>query len=328
MTMQPFISIIIPAYNAEQYLTTTLTSVFNQTYTNFEVIVINDGSIDNTEAILITLQQQEPRLKIISQTNQGISIARNTGIAQASGEFITFIDSDDRWHPTFLAKMVARQQQTNGQVIYTGNIDSSINVDKPRISDFREQDNLCGYLTQKSLLHVGCLLIRKAFLDKNQISFNSALKTGEDIVFICHLFCLTNAYSVPEYLYYYTHRDNSIMHKPWTKQDYLNDLMAWQTLEQIIKQYYHQKDRTHVIALIESKIVYYKLRLLWLLLIIGRHQELDDLLNEDFLTYDIQHLDYLPKKYAGIRRKIILSKNKLLWKLVKIIHARRKINLI
>lgn len=328
MTIQPFISIVIPAYNAEQYLTTTLTSVFNQTYTNFEVIVINDGSVDNTETILITLQEQESRLKIINQANQGIAIARNRGITQASGEFITFIDSDDRWHPTFLAKMVARQQQTNGEVIYTGNIDSVIHTDKPRISDFREQDNLCGYLTQQSLLHIGCLLIRKAFLKKYQISFNPALKTGEDIVFICHLFCLTNAYSVPEYLYYYTHRDDSIMRKPWTKQDYLNDLMAWQELEQIIKQRYQQQDRDHVIALVESKIIYYKLRLLWLLLVIGRHQELTELLNDEFLTYNGHHLNYLPKKYAGIRRKIILSKNKLLWKLINITYPRHKINLV
>ncbi|MCO6524378.1 MAG: glycosyltransferase [Candidatus Schmidhempelia sp.] len=326
--MQPLISIIVPTYNAEHYLTITLTSIFNQTYTNFEVIVVNDGSIDNTETILKTIQHQEPRLKIINQTNQGISNARNVGIVHAKGEFIAFIDSDDRWHPTFLAKMVQRQQQTAGEIIYTGNIDCSIDAEKPRISDFREQDNLCGYLTQKSLLHIGCLFVRKALLEKNKITFNSALKTGEDIVFICHLFCLTNAYSVPEYLYYYTHRDNSIMHKPWTSQDYLNDLMAWQELEQIIKQYYQQKNRTYIISLIESKIVYYKLRLLWLLLVVGRHQELIDLLNSGFLTYDVHHLPYLPKKYAGIRRKIILSKNKLLWKLVSIIHAKHKINLV
>ena len=325
--MKSLISIIIPAYNAEQFLAETLSSVFSQTYSNIEAIVVNDGSTDQTENVLLNIQKHEPRLKIISQVNQGISATRNVGIEHATGDFITFIDSDDRWDSTFLAKMVARQEQTNANVVYTGNINSSSKGDQPRISDFREHDNLTGYLTQKSLLHIGCLLIKRQFLDEHQLRFNSTLKTGEDIVFICTLFCLTNAYSVPEYLYYYTHRDNSIMRRPWSKKDYLNDLAAWLKLERIIKHIYQHNDRQHVIELIEAKIVYYKLRLLWLLLLTGRYQELTQLLHEGFLTYSSSNLRYIPKKYAGIRRKIIESRSHLLWNLIKLTH-KRKINLV
>lgn len=321
------ISVIIPAYNAEKFLVETLTSVFNQTYSNIEVIVVNDGSTDQTESLLFNIQKREPRLKFVSQQNQGISSARNAGIANAQGEYITFIDSDDKWDVTFLAKMVERQQQTNANIIYAGNSDWSSQGIKPRFSDFRENANLVGYLSQKALLHVGCLFIRKQFLDYHQVSFNTELKTGEDIVFICTLFCFSDAYSVPEYLYYYNHRDDSVMHRPWTKNDYLNDLAAWQRLENIINDSYQQPDRLEAISLIESKIVYYKLRLLWILLLAGKTKELNQLLDDGFLVYKTETLSLIPTKYAGIRRKIIESQSKLLWSLTRLIH-RKKVNLV
>lgn len=321
------ISIIIPAYNAEEYLAKTLESVFNQTYSNIEVIVINDGSTDKTQRILLEIQKDEPRLKTFSQSNQGISAARNTGINHAVGEFITFIDSDDIWDISFLTKMMDRQQQTKGNVIYCGNADLSNKGIRPRISDFREQANLQGYLIQKSLLHIGCLLIKKSFLNEKKLRFNTNLKTGEDIVFICTLYCLTDAFSVPEYLYNYTHRDGSIMHRPWNKQDYFNDLSAWEELENIIKNTYQNQDREEVITLIEAKIVYYKLRLLWILLLAGRNQDLQCLIDDKFLIYSPKILSHIPRKYAGIRRIIIESRSKCLWALVKVIH-RKKVNLI
>lgn len=321
------VSIIIPTYNAAKYLEQTLLSVFSQTYTKFEVIVVNDGSTDETETLLLNQQKRELRLKIISQTNQGISAARNAGIDNATGDFIAFIDSDDNWDASFLTKMIARQQQTDGDVIYTGNIDCSNKGHRQRISDFRENANLAGYLTQQSLLHIGCLLIRKSFLDKNKLRFNTELKTGEDIVFICSLYCLTTAFSVPEYLYQYTHREDSISHKPWSKQDYLSDLDAWQQLEMIINQSYQGDDRNEIYELIQSKVVYYKLRLLWLLLLSARYSEVKLLLDEGFLIYSESNLAYLPSKYAGIRRKIIESKSKIVWRIAKATH-RKKVNLI
>lgn len=323
----PLISVIIPCYNAEKFLAETLTSVFNQTYTNIEVIVVNDGSTDKTLDILQKTQLNEPRLKIIVQPNQGISAARNAGINNATGDFIAFIDSDDKWDPSFLSKMITRQQQTHGDIIYTGNSDVSKKGIISRKSDFREHSNLVGYLNQNALLHVGCLLIKKQFLEKHNLRFDTNLKTGEDIVFICTLFCLSEAFCVPEHLYFYTHRDDSIMHRAWKKQDYLNDLLSWQTLEKFIKLTYQAKDRSEAIELVEAKVVYYKLKLLWLLLIAGRHPELSTLLNDGFLTYSTNNLSYLPAKYAGIRRKIIESQNKIVWTLTKLVH-RKKINLI
>jgi len=88
----PKVSVVIPAYNAMPYLPETLESVLRQTYHDFEVVVVNDGSSDNTEEWVS--QILDPRLKLISQANQGLAGARNTGIVNASGEYIAFLDAD------------------------------------------------------------------------------------------------------------------------------------------------------------------------------------------------------------------------------------------
>ena len=98
----PKVSIVIPAYNVMTYLPETLESVLRQTFTDFEVLIIDDGSSDNVVQWASGLV--DPRVKLISQKNQGVSVARNTGIANAQGEYVAFLDADDLWQPTKLEK--------------------------------------------------------------------------------------------------------------------------------------------------------------------------------------------------------------------------------
>jgi glycosyltransferase involved in cell wall biosynthesis len=91
----PKVSIIIPAYNAMTYLPETVDSVLKQTYNDFEVIVVNDSSTDETEQWVS--QIADSRVKLISQENQGAAGARNNGIGHAQGEYIEFLDADDLW---------------------------------------------------------------------------------------------------------------------------------------------------------------------------------------------------------------------------------------
>lgn len=98
--MTAFFSIIIPLYNKEKYLKSTLKCVFNQTFKDFEVIVVNDGSTDNSLSIL--KEFSDSRLKIIHQENQGVSVARNNGMANATTDYFCFLDADDTWKPNHL----------------------------------------------------------------------------------------------------------------------------------------------------------------------------------------------------------------------------------
>ncbi|MFN3692324.1 MAG: glycosyltransferase family 2 protein, partial [Fervidobacterium sp.] len=94
---KPLVSVIIPAYNVEGYIEKTIESVLNQTYRNLEIIVVNDGSTDKTREIAYNiLKNSGVNFKIIDQTNQGVSVARNVGIENASGDYIKFLDGDDR----------------------------------------------------------------------------------------------------------------------------------------------------------------------------------------------------------------------------------------
>ncbi|MEA5622624.1 glycosyltransferase family 2 protein [Nostoc sp. UHCC 0251] len=115
---KPKVSVVIPAYNAMAYLPETLDSVLKQTFADFEVLIINDGSTDRI--VSWASEIIDSRVKLISQENQGLSGARNTGIDHAQGKYIAFLDADDVWEPTKLEKQVCCfQENPDAGVVYT-----------------------------------------------------------------------------------------------------------------------------------------------------------------------------------------------------------------
>ena len=103
------ISIVVPLYNKEKSIKATLQSVFNQTYTEWELIIVNDGSTDNSLAVVRerVKELENEKVRVISQANAGVSAARNRGILEAKGEYVAFIDADDLWASNYLETMVA-----------------------------------------------------------------------------------------------------------------------------------------------------------------------------------------------------------------------------
>ena len=104
--MSPHVSVVIPTYNHSQYILSTIDSVFAQNYKGYEVIVINDGSPDDTAQVLKPLVEQN-RIQYIEQENRGQAAARNRGLEVARGEFVAFLDDDDLWPPDKLEWQVA-----------------------------------------------------------------------------------------------------------------------------------------------------------------------------------------------------------------------------
>jgi glycosyltransferase involved in cell wall biosynthesis len=114
----PKISVIIPVYNAEETIKETLKSVLSQTFSQFEIIVINDGSQDKTLEIVSRIL--DPRLKVLSYPNAGVSVSRNRGISQAAGEYVSFLDADDLWTPDKLeTQLKALQANPQAAVAYS-----------------------------------------------------------------------------------------------------------------------------------------------------------------------------------------------------------------
>jgi glycosyltransferase involved in cell wall biosynthesis len=95
--MSPIVSVIIPAYNAAKYLAETVDSVINQSFDDIEILIIDDGSTDNTLEIANQYQRHDHRIRVISQSNQGVSATRNNGVAHSKGKYIAFLDADDLW---------------------------------------------------------------------------------------------------------------------------------------------------------------------------------------------------------------------------------------
>ena len=116
------VSIIMPAYNAERYLAEAIDSVIAQTYADFELVIVNDGSTDGTPAIAERYRSKHPeRIRIVSQNNEGLAAARNAGMRAASGAVFALLDSDDGWAPEYLAEQMRMLDREPGVAIVTGN---------------------------------------------------------------------------------------------------------------------------------------------------------------------------------------------------------------
>lgn len=211
------LSIIIPVFNTEKYLLKCLSSIFDQDYQNIEVIVVNDGSTDNSINILEKLAKSEPRLRVFSQDNQGVVAARNLGIHFSIGEYILFVDSDDYLLPNCLSQMVYKVIETGADIVianliydYESRVEERRNIE-PDSPDFKEWS--------KSLLadRVAPSLYAKIYKRSlfNDINISDDFKVGEDFITTVLLFRQAHRIVMLDYFAYaYLQRDNSVMHKP------------------------------------------------------------------------------------------------------------------
>ena len=116
------ISIIIPAYNCKKYISETIKSVLCQTYSDYECIIVDDGSTDGTDRVIAKIVDGDNRFKIVQQENLGECAARNTGISLASTPYLTVLDSDDIWHPNFLQYMLNVLQNKKADLVVISNL--------------------------------------------------------------------------------------------------------------------------------------------------------------------------------------------------------------
>lgn len=198
------ISIIIPVYNCEEYIEKCIESILNQKYKNFEIILINDGSTDNSLNLINEYKQNEPeRIIVINQKNAGAGAARNKGIEIASGDYLTFIDSDDYIKNDFLSTLL---NYINGEdIIVSGykKTDSNYNV----LFSKEPENNywsLFKYTTNWANLY------KVSFIRENNIRFLD-FRIGEDINFSFQCIVYLKTYKIVNYSgYYYFTNEKSI----------------------------------------------------------------------------------------------------------------------
>lgn len=172
-------SIIIPLYNKAAYIERCLESVFNQTFIDHEIIVINDGSTDNGAQIV---EKKYPDIKLIKQTNQGVSVARNKGIDNATRDYIAFLDADDYWSPYYLAKIaqvinIENQPDILGASFSRKKEDIEVKDNELVINKF---ENFFKRKGVNLLYTSSSVVIKKDFFIENK-GFDENLKRGEDL---------------------------------------------------------------------------------------------------------------------------------------------------
>lgn len=214
MSSEPKISVIIPIYNTAEYLPRCLDSILHNTYQNLEVICINDGSIDDSAAIMERYAAIDSRVIAVNKANAGVSVARNTGLDMATGDFIAFIDSDDWVHPQFFELLICVEKANNADCVICG-----VNIvnEQDRQTDLHYVKTVITATDMHSVMadkfgrtNIWGRIYKKSLI--NQIRFPVGIQIAEDTVFNLNVLCAKDSISIigiGEKLYYYFQRSNS-----------------------------------------------------------------------------------------------------------------------
>lgn len=234
----PVISIIMPVYNSEKYISDAIESVLHQTYTDFELLLIDDGSSDQSPAICDEFAKQDYRIRVFHKDNGGVCSARNLGIRESRGEYITFIDNDDLYLPKYLEVMVTelkvhpvdiiRCGRKNTTVVENGDVIRTCVSEWKSTQCFKSSSFLENYFQLKKtdiLNSVWNGLYRREFITSNGIWFNEIFRHGnEDVYFnLCCFLKYPSIIVVKDVLYEHFYRlahstsmkyhENQIIHR-------------------------------------------------------------------------------------------------------------------
>lgn len=249
------VSVIIPVYNVEQYLRECVDSVLRQTYQNFEIILVDDGSKDGSPKICDEYAGADRRIQVIHQENQGLSIARNNGFSASSGEFVYFLDSDDWIEPNTLELLLETAREANAQMVF---FDAVSFLDDGDICTAQRYQRAVPYEADKGLrvlnelqknkdYHsaVPMLFLQRDFLSDHQLTFYPGI-VYEDMVYTFQAYCLADcAAHVNKALYHRRYRSNSITSVKRTKKNFVSSKTVYDIVSAFVEKNGLQNDTTN-----------------------------------------------------------------------------------
>ena len=224
-SIQPLISIIVPVYNSEKFLKECVSSIENQIYKNIEVILVNDGSKDNSGAICDELMEAYPNITVIHKANGGASSARNRGLEIASGEYVSFIDSDDYIHPKMYLTLFTLMKHNDVDIVGCNfcrvSSDGSkrlkvMRIQKKPILQYEDENILKDFLISKLDCSPCNKLYKRATI--GDLRFPEGV-INEDKVFLFLLYSkIPRLLYTNEILYYYRNNPESVTHSTSVKK--------------------------------------------------------------------------------------------------------------
>lgn len=287
---KPLISIIIPAYNVEKYIKKCIESVLVQSYTNLEIIIIDDGSTDNTPCILDSFSCKDHRIIVIHKHNEGVSAARNNGIDLANGEWVYFMDSDDWISSDFFN---ISDYLFTSDVIIKNYCTINEKTEETSIYKCKERKRL---ITQKEIgayfINHRCNALWDKLIRKSVIKdcrFDQSISIGEDVLFFMSILKNINSICFSESGYYYQLlRQGSIMHNAF--EDIRIELkVAEITIDKICKK---PLDDLELSFIFESCIPF-----------LLKNYEMTSERQKELINEYLCHLSFRRLKYISFRRK-------------------------
>ena len=233
----PKVSIIMPVYNAEKYVSEAIESVRNQSYENWELIIVDDGSTDRSPEIIDAYSRKDPRIKFLHQKKQGVSMARNFALCQTHGEYVTFIDSDDVYHPDRLYRMVQIfEKYPNCDIVFSRHTEFTGEWKYREASSSGEikvyDDEILIHVISDTKNHfVWNAMIRSGIAGKEQFA---PIRFAEDYCYIrdCAYHCRQMAV-LEDVLYFYRRDNENAMTSHFFSEKYVPDYM------ELVKNAYH-----------------------------------------------------------------------------------------
>lgn len=232
-------SIIIPVYNAEKYISKCIESTIKQQNEDFEVIIVDDGSEDESGVICDEFSQKDSRIKVIHKKNGGVSEARNVGIKNAKGMYIMFLDSDDTLNENALIRLndIINSYKDIQCILF--NINTKL---QSKIYKTEELENLISYLIINEEINPPWNKVyKRSIIEKGKIKFDKNIQIGEDLLFsIEYLSHLKRIYVLSERLYNYTINNNSLTRR-YKKNKYQQLMYVNNKLKKYLKAFKSEK---------------------------------------------------------------------------------------
>lgn len=256
----PKISIIVPVYNVEKYLENCINTILKQSFTDFELLLIDDGSTDASSGICDRYQEQDARIRVRHQSNQGVSAARNLGLSLAQGDYIYFVDSDDYLHERLLEQLYGLAEETRAEVTICGfkATRSLLEPTQGEVKGIRrtlDQTEAIQDLLYPTKLGMGIGIWNKLFRRDclAGLRFAADLSMNEDKLFVCQAFGRATRFAyTSQCLYFYYYRPESTCRS----KDYSLWLDCVRVGEQVYQQLCHRSD-LEIFARYQLVDVYY-----------------------------------------------------------------------
>lgn len=256
--MDPLISVIVPIFNAQQYMEKCIDSILKQTYEKLEIILVDDGSTDSSLSICQEYAQKDDRIIVISKSNGGVSSARNVGINIAKGKYIAFVDSDDWIEHSSFEFLLNTSKEFNADVVIHPMIFESPNRQftsnvSEEIITFDKVEAICEVLLERKFGgHFPNKFFKRELFPQN--IFDEEVHVYEDLLAIVNIFMRCNkVIYINKYFYHYRMNNESAMHQPYNNK-YLTIRIAAKKIEDLVKKNF--ADKTEYTNLLKIRINY------------------------------------------------------------------------